>query len=453
MEGSILIDLLKLGLVMLLVLANGFFVMAEFALVSVRRTRVEELIAQGNRTARVVRKAVDDPDRFIAATQLGITIASLGLGWIGEPALGHLLEPLIENVPGPWQRVTSASLAAGIAFGIITFLHVVIGELAPKSIALQDPERASLIVARPTLWTERLFTPFIWALNGTGNALLRWLGIEPASGHELVHSVEEIRMLVAASAQEGAIQVNEQEMVEAIFDLGETLARQVMIPRTEMVCLPHDATLDDALDLAAETLLTKFPIYQEDMDHIVGILHTKDLIRAVHTAQEDATVRNLAREALFLPESVRIDDLLAELRKRRQHITILLDEFGGTAGLVTLEDLMEELVGDVQDVFDRPVPRIQSMPDDGALVDGLVPIEEVNDFFDLHLVDPHYDTIAGYVMGRLGRIGKVGDEVEAIDGRRRLRLRVEGMDGLRIALLRFEILDKAAKATRAKPDS
>ena len=436
-----LFDVLKILAVAILVLANGFFVMAEFALVSVRRTRVEELVAQGNATARVVSKAVHDPDRFIAATQLGITLASLGLGWIGEPALAHLLQPLVELVSGPWRETASHSLAVGISFSIITFLHVVVGELAPKSIALQNPERASLIVARPTLWTERLFAPFIWALNGAGNALLKMLGIQPASGHQLVHSAEEIRMLVAASAQSGAILTDEQAMVEAVFDLRDTVARQVMVPRTEMVCLPADATLAQASELAAETLLTKFPVYEEDLDHIIGILHTKDLVKAMLTGPADVPVRDLVREAIFLPESIRVDDLLAQFRQRRQHIAILLDEFGGTAGLVTLEDLMEELVGDVQDAFDRPEPQIRRLSDTSATIDGLVLIEEVNEAFDLNLVDPNYDTIAGFVLGQQGRIGKVGDVVQVINSGRRLRFCVETMDGLRIAFLRLEISD------------
>jgi len=441
MDPFFLADLLKLLVVAVLVLANGFFVMAEFSLVSVRRTRIEELVAHGNATARVVSKAVNNPDRFIAATQLGITIASLGLGWIGEPALAHLLQPLIEGLPGTWQTTTSHSLAIGLGFVIITFLHVVVGELAPKSIALQNPERASLIVARPILWTERLFAPFIWALNGAGNALLRMLGIQPASGHQLVHSAEEIRMLVAASAQVGAIETNEHEMVEAIFDFRETVARQVMIPRTEMICLPADATLEQVSALAAETMLTKFPVYEDDLDHIIGVLHIKDLVKAMHTGQNlETPVRNMVRETIFLPESIRVDDLLAKFRQRRQHIAILLDEYAGTAGLVTLEDLMEELVGDVQDVFDRPEPHIRRVSETSALVDGLVMIEEVNEAFGLNLHDLNYDTIAGYVLGRLGRIGAVGDVVEAISGGRRLRFRVEAMDGLRIALLTLDIV-------------
>jgi len=352
--------------------------------------------------ARVVGKALHDPDRFIAATQLGITIASLGLGWIGEPALAHLLQPLIDRLPGPWEEAASHSLAVGVSFFIITFLHVVIGELAPKSIALQNPERASLFVATPTLWTERIFAPFIWALNGTGNALLKIAGIQPASGHQLVHSAEEIRMLVAASAEVGAIETDEQKMVEAIFDLGATLARQVMVPRTEMICVEANASLDELIQLAGDTMLTKFPVYEEDLDHVIGILHVKDLVKTLYDQQHSFTVRGLVREALFLPESARVDQLLTQFRASRQHIAILLDEYGGTAGLVTLEDLMEQLIGDVQDVFDQIEPEIQYLSDGSILLNGLLQIEEVNEAFHLNLQDPNYDTIAGYVLGTYG---------------------------------------------------
>jgi CBS domain containing-hemolysin-like protein len=227
-------------------------------------------------------------------------------------------------------------------------------------------------------------------------------------------------------------------MLRAVFDFGDLLARQVMVPRTEMVCLQAGVRLTGARQLAAETLLTKFPVYGDDLDDIVGILHTKDLVKAMHMGQQDVPVREFVRDAVFLPESVRVNDLLTQFRQRRQHIAILLDEFGGTAGLVTLEDLMEELVGDVQDAFDRPEPQIRRVSDTSVLIDGLALIEEVNEAFGLDLQDPNYDTIAGYVLGRHGHIGKVGDRVEVINCGRRLRFRIEAMDGLRIALLGLE---------------
>jgi CBS domain containing-hemolysin-like protein len=368
----------------------------------------------------------------IAATQLGITLASLGLGWIGEPALAHLLYPLVNLFPADLQSEVSHSLSAGIAFAVITFLHVVVGELAPKSIALQDPERTSLLVAGPTLWTERIFKPAIWALNGAGNALLRLVGVHPASGHQLVHSVEELKMLVSASTVGGVVAEQERDMLHAVFDFGELLTRQVMIPRTEIVAVEADLPLAEIIPLVSESTFTKFPVYDDNLDQILGVLHVKDLIKIMQTpGWESYTARSLLREPIYVPETSSVNTLLRQFRDKRQHIAIVLDEYGGTAGLVTLEDLLEEIVGEVSDPFDRTTPQIQPQPDGSLLVDGLMLIEEVNAHLGLDLQEPSYDTIAGYVLGRLGRIPKVQESVEA-DG---IRLRVEVMDGLRIAQL------------------
>lgn len=429
MNESLGIDFLKLAAVAILVLANAFFVAAEFALVSVRRTRVSELIAQGNARARWVERATQNPDRFIAATQLGITMASLGLGWIGEPALGHLLQPIIRLFPSQLEDEVSRSLSAALAFAIITFLHVVVGELAPKSIALQDPERTSLFVARPTVWTAQLFAPAIWLLNGAGNALLKLLRISPASPHQLAHSIEELKMLVSASAESGVVADDEEEMLHAVFDLGETLVRQVMVPRTEVVAVSVESTIEDLIDVAVRQPHTKMPVYEGNLDHIVGVVHVKDVLRAFHGDHEPMkSVRSIMREAIFVPESARINTLLSRFRARKQQIAIVLDEYGGTGGVVTLEDLLEEIVGEVGDPFDEG-PDIQPQPDGTSLLEGLTPLQEVNEHFGLTLRDPHYDTIAGYLLGRLGRMAQIGDTV-LVDG---VRLRVEALDGQRIA--------------------
>jgi putative hemolysin len=420
--------------VVLFVLMNAFFVAAEFGLVSVRRTRVEELIAQGHPTALIVRRALDDPDRFIAATQLGITIASLALGWIGEPALAHLFVPLLQFLPESWIGAAAHSIAAAIAFICITFLHVVAGELAPKSIALQNPERTAFFVARPMLVVFQIFRPAIWALNGAGNGLLRLLGIRPASGHERVHSVQELKMLIEASQEEGVLEAEEEQMLRAVFDLRSSRAAEVMVPRTEMVCVPADATVEELADLAERTALTKFPVFEDDLDHIVGIIYLKGLLRPIRASQSDLTARALMREALFLPETVSVADLLAHFRRARQHIAILVDEYGGTAGLVTLEDLLEEIVGDIGDLFEPPTPQVQHLPDGSVLLDGLMTIDEANEALNLTLSDPFYTTVGGLVMGRLDRVPTVGDEVVLEDGR---RLRVEEMDGLRVARVRL----------------
>jgi CBS domain containing-hemolysin-like protein len=445
MDNSVTIDLLKLGAVALLVFANGFFVAAEFSLVSVRRTRIAELVEQGSIPARAVQKAIQNPDRVIAATQLGITLASLGLGWIGEPALSHLLHPIIELFPAEIESEVSHSLSAGVAFAIITFLHVVVGELAPKSIALQDPEKTSLVVANPTLWTERIFKPVIWALNGTGNLLLRLIGVQPASGHELAHSVEELKMLVTASAEGGVVEIEEGEMLHAIFDFGELLVRQVMIPRTEIIAIEADEPLENVIGVVTESLYTKFPVYDDNLDQILGVLHVKELLRVMQTSGwETSTARSLTREALFVPETISVNDLLRQFRARRQHIAFVMDEFGGTAGLVTLEDLLEEIVGEVSDPFDESTPEIQTLPDGTFLIDGMTLIEEVNAELHLDLQDSNYDTIAGYMLGRLGRIPQVGETVEGGG----VRLQVEEMDGLRIASVALRRLPKGGEGEK-----
>ncbi len=428
MDTSPIIVILRILALMLLVLANGFFVAAEFSLVSVRRTRIAELVANGNRAARWVQRAIADPDSVIAATQLGITLSSLGLGWIGEPVLAQLFQPLISLLPESVQSGASHGLSAGLAFAVITFLHVVIGELAPKSIALQNPERTSLVVAQPTIWTEYVFKPFIWLLNGAGNALLRLIGVQPAAGHEMVHSVAELKMLVRASAEGGQFGFREQEMVDAVFDFRNTLVRQVMVPRTEMVAIASDLKTQELIDVLVENPYTKVPVYEGDLDHIVGVIYLKDILQ--ETKAEDThsrTAVDLMREAIFVPEAARISTLLELFRTSRQHIAIVLDEYGGTAGVVTLEDLVEEIVGEVGEPFDTEAV-IQPLPDGSSLVDGLTLIEEINDHFALSLHDAHYDTIAGYIIGRLGRLAQVGDTVDTEGA----RFRVVSVDGLRI---------------------
>jgi len=361
MDNPFLVDGLKLLAVIFLVLANGFFVAAEFSLVSVRRTRIAELLAQGEPGATWVQKAIENPDRVIAATQLGITLASLGLGWMGEPALSHLLNPVVELFPAAMQSGVSHSISAGIAFAIITFLHVVVGELAPKSIALQNPERTSMIVARPTVLSEWIFKPAIWLLNGSGTLLLRLVGVKPASGHELVHSVQELKMLVDQSAEGGVMMAEESEMLHAIFDLGDLVVRQVMIPRTEMIAVEADTPLEEIIELVTQSTYTKFPVYDDSLDQILGIVHVKDLLRALQSPDcKDCTARSLMREPVFVPETISVRALLGQFRTNRQHIAIVLDEYGGTAGLVTLEDLLEEIVGEVSDPFDRGTPEIQT---------------------------------------------------------------------------------------------
>ncbi len=473
MESSVWFDVLGLVSIVVLVLINAFFVSAEFSLVSVRRTRIAELVAQGDLDAEAVQRAIENPDRVIAATQLGITLASLGLGWVGEPALAHLLDPLVAIFPDSIRSGVSHSISAIVAFILITFLHVVIGELAPKSIALQNPERTSLFVARPTLWTERLFKPAIWILNGSGNALLRLVGVHPATGHELAHSVEELKMLVSASEEGGVVEAGEREMLHAVFDFSALVVRQVMVPRTEVVAVEASTPVPEVINLIAQHNYTKYPVYMNNLDQIIGIVHVKDLLGTpeamnaildAHLSLSDSmrsepqttdnqssdvgngapvpcVVGDFVRETLFVPETLSVGALLGRFRDNRQHIAIVMDEYGGTAGLVTLEDLLEEIVGEVGDQFDDISSEFQILPDGSILIDGLTLIEDVNQQLNLDLKEPDYDTIAGYVMGKLDRIPHLHDVVEG-DG---VRIRVEEMNGLRIA--------RVALTRRKSPDA
>jgi putative hemolysin len=443
MDIQYLYDILQLVAVAVLILLNAFFVAAEFSLVSVRPTRVVELVAQGSATARWLQRSLRNPDGFIAASQLGITIASLALGWMAEPALAHLLEPVV-NLFALGENA-ARSMSAAAAFTLVTFLTVVVGELAPKSVALQRPESTALQVARPMVWTMWLFRPIIWALNGTGNALLRVLGFKPATGQEVVHSVEELKMLVKASAEGGVVEDDEEDMLHAVFDFGDTLVRQVMVPRTEVVAVPAEADLEQTLKVALEHPFSKFPVYEGDLDHMVGVLHVRDLLRTRDGGDAgQASARSMMRDAIFVPETARVRQLLRRFRARHQHIAIVLDEYGGTAGVVALEDLLEEIVGDIQGPFDKE-PEIQPQADGSVLVDGLMMIEDVNSELGLELHDPHYDTIAGYILGRLGRMARPDDQVSA----RGIVLRVHTMDGHRIAQVLVKPLDSSNPIQRA----
>ncbi|RCK73842.1 MAG: Magnesium and cobalt efflux protein CorC [Anaerolineae bacterium] len=428
-------DLLEVLIVFFFILTNAFFVIAEYALITVRKTRLEELDQQGVQAARWAKRAIMDPVRLIATVQLGVTLSGLALGWIGEPALADLLGQLFGNfIPSIEKRLLS-SLASGLAFGSITFLLVVFGELVPKAVALRYAEQAALALAAPLVYLQKAFQPLVWILNGAANFFLNFLGLRVGEQKENVLSVEELRMMVAASTEQGVFQEEQGEMLEAIFDLGQQLVRQVMIPRTEMVAVEAETKLPQIIQLTSESGYTKFPVYDDSLDQIIGIVHLKDLLRAMLSSEsQNLTARMLAREALFVPETLTVRDLLKRFRTARQHIAIVMDEFGGTGGLVTLEDLMEEIVGEVSDPFDHTAPAFLVQPDGSILIDGMTLIEDVNERLGLDLSDPHYDTIAGFVLGKLGRIPQVNDTVES-NG---VRIRVDAMDGLRIARLVLE---------------
>ena len=453
---------LDLAIVFLLVLANSFFVASEFALVSVRKTRIDQLAAEGNRTATVVQRAVRDLDRFIAATQVGITLASLLLGGIGERSLEPILSFLFGWVPEEWQGLTRGALVAGSAYFIMTALHVIIGELMPKSIALQRAEATALWIGRPMSFFAAIFSPLIWMLNGVGNFLLRLLGFHAAEGHAQVHSPEELDMIFTESHKGGEINQTEFEILHRVVRFSDTNVRAVMVPRLEMQALPVRITRKELADFLQSRPHTRIPVYQDSLDEIVGVVNSKDLEhlysrelsqalkqlqslasaksngqRLKESSQEtdaDAKILDLTPlvvDAAFVPETIRIDRLLTELKKRRQQIAIIVNEYGVTSGLVTLADLLEQVFGDLPDETPETEPEILQRPDGSIRLAGGVSIDEVNDLFGLGFPSEEAVTMAGLVINALGRTASVGDEVE-IHG---LRLRVDNVDRFRISTL------------------
>ncbi len=426
-------------LILLLIALNAFFVSVEFAAVTSRRARIELLAEEGNPAAKVVKSWIENPstrDRLIAASQLGITAVSLALGAVGENTFQELLAPYFNQLalPVSLQRfsVVLAALPLVISLIIITGINVVFGEQVPKVATLHQPERVALLAAQPMNVFTKVFKWAIDVLDWATRLVLRLFGLQLLGGHSLIYTVDELKQLITESEEGGVIEPPEREMLESVFDFGELMVRQVMVPRTSIVAIEADMLLDQIIQTVTQYSYTKLPVFEEDLDQIIGILHVKDVLRVMEkTDCQDTTARELARETLYIPETLPVNELLRQFRNNRQHIAIVLDEFGGTAGLVTLEDLLEEIVGEVSDQFDVATPEIQPQPDGSVLIDGLTLMESVNQQLELNLTDPHYDTIAGFFLGKLGHIPTIGDTVE-YDG---VRLKVESMDGLRISQL------------------
>ncbi len=480
--------LIGLGVVLLLVLLNGFFVASEFALVTVRKTRIDQLANEGNSTARLVQRTLQKTNIVISATQLGVTIATLVLGSVGEPIVTDIFVGLFGE--HEWAFISSKVVAFVLAYFLITAIEIIIGELVPKAIAGRLTERVALIIIRPLVLFVTIFRPFILLLDAAAGLVLRILRIPPVNEHENVHNEEELKMLVTASTEGGILEASEEQMLHRVLDFGDRLVHEVMMPRTNMVTVGADVTLPELLNIVTEDQHTRFPVYQDSPDNIIGVVHVKDLLTLLHgltrennpkiwdsktpirannsngvenrvqvvaadgshtaTLIKDAPVervdifklveqaqafdvRKLLRPVMVVPDTMRVDRLMAEMKKRKNHLAIAIDEYGGTAGLVTLEDLLEEIVGDVDDEFDlTEEANIRPQPDGSTFVNGLVMLDRFNDYFKVEIEDQVYDTIAGYVLGQLGRKPEVGDTVQAVGH----KFQVEKMEGLRIALLR-----------------
>src|SRR5712691_6654702 len=402
MEQSLAATLWRLAGLLALVFANGFFVAAEFSIVTVRKTRIDQLITEGHRGARSVRRAISAPDRYIAATQLGITMASLALGWMAEPALASIFEPALTFMPAYLAAATAHSIAVAIAFAIITAAEIIFGELTPKWIALERPEQTAMWLVKPLEVFMRVFWPFIRVVHGTAQGVIKALGMRGGDRRAMVHSEEELKMLVTASQEAGVLEEQEEQMLHRVFGFADLTAGQVR----------H----------------TRLPVYRGDLDDVLGMLHVNDVLKALSSGDDTVTAGALAREVLTVPETLRADDLLGEMRRRRAREALVIDEYGGTAGLVTFESLMERIVGEIPGETGAQA-RTTARPDGTCDVDGLALVTDINEQFGLHIDESTYTTIGGYVLGRLGRRARVGDTIE-VEGR---RMRVEALDGLRVA--------------------
>jgi CBS domain containing-hemolysin-like protein len=431
--------LLGLSAVVVLVLANAFFVSAEFALVGARRTRLDEMARTGDGKARLARRAVQSLDRYISATQLGITLASLGLGWIGEPALASLIRGTFRWLPAVAEAVATHATASIIAFIIITVLHIILGELVPKALALLYPEQVSRWVAAPLMGFAWVMGFPIAILNGSSNRLLRLMRINPPGETERLHSPEELRMLVEQSTEGGSLLQEDARLLEGVFEFSEKTAQEVMTPRTQMVALEADLPVEEAADEVAVARRSRYPVFTESLDEIVGVVHTKDILTALRS-KPGVTVRTIMRPPLFVPGTREVEDVLADMKRLKTHLAVVLDEYGGTAGLVTMEDLLEEIVGPIYDEYD---PQDKSAPRAGGpLLDGAMPISDFNTEYDEALDDSEYNTIGGYVFGQIGRLPRPGDRVPI--GTRTLE--VVDMEGRRVRTLRLHAPKPEAEA-------
>ncbi len=420
-------DLEAFNLIMIAVLIaiSGFFVASEFAIIRVRSSRIDQLVAEGSKQGAAAKKVIENLDEYLSACQLGITLTSLGLGWLGEPTVEHLLHPLFEELNV--SPTLAGVLSFAIAFSVITFLHVVVGELAPKTLAIQKSEPVSLWTAQPLIWFYKIMYPFIWFLNGSARFVTKIFGLEPASEHELAHTEEELRLILSESYKSGEINQSEFNYVENIFEFDDRVAKEIMVPRKEVTVLDKTKSIAENLEIIKEEKYTRYPVIDGDKDHIVGMINMKEVFTdvVVHGIDKTKTVEKYVRPVIQVIESIAIHDLLLKMQKERIHMAILVDEYGGTAGLVTVEDILEEIVGEIRDEFDADeVPMIQKLNEHQTLLDGKVLISEVNDMFGLEIDDEDVDTIGGWVLTKKYDLEQ-GDTI-ILDN---YRFRVKELDG------------------------
>ena len=400
-------------MVAILIAFTGFFVAAEFAIVKIRSSRIDQLVAEGKRGALAAKKVTTNLDEYLSACQLGITVTAMGLGWLGEPTIEKLLHPLFEK----WNLNPSISsvLTFGLAFMIMTYLHVVVGELAPKTMAIQKAERVTLLLAGPLMMFYKVMYPFIWVLNGSARVITGLFGLKPASEHEVAHTEEELRLILSDSYESGEINQAEYKYVNNIFEFDNRIAKEIMVPRTEIVGFYLEDSVEEHMKVIQNERYTRYPIFGEDKDDIIGMVNVKDFfIRYMTEDQKDlSSIRSYMRPIIEVMETTPIHDLLLQMQKKRIPMAVLYDEYGGPAGIVTLEDILEEIVGEIRDEYDEDeAPPIQHVNEQHIIVDGKVLISEVKDLFGLHIEEDDVDTIGGWIMMQNHEIEE-GQHVEA----------------------------------------
>lgn len=425
--------LFNLVAIVVLIAMNAFFVASEFSIVKIRASRLETLIKDGVKEAESAKKVTEHLDAYLSVTQLGITIASLGLGWIGEPTIIRILEPVFQLFTLP--KNMEHTIAFVLGFSIITALHIVLGELVPKSLSIQKTEQIVLFVSGPLIFFDKLFYPAVWFMNHVANWVLSLFGVESASEQEEAHNEEEIRLLMEESHKQGYIDKSELTYLDNVFEFSDRRAGEIMVPRTDMVCLYLEDEFEESLKVALKEKMTRYPVCDEDKDHVVGVIHVIDMLQAVKNGGK-VDLRKLMRAPLIVPESMDISKLLRMMQKRRAQMAILADEYGGTAGILTLEDILEEIVGEIQDEFDDERNEIVELGEKTYSVDGKVLLEQINDLFELTIDTEDVDTIGGWVSAKVEYPPRIGKQVETEGA----IFTIEEMDKVRVTRVHIEVL-------------
>ena len=404
-------DIFNLILLAVLIALTAFFVATEFAIIRVRSSKVDQLIAEGSSNAKAAKQVISNLDEYLSACQLGITITALGIGWLGEPTLSHLLSPLLDQlgISGALTKV----LSVAISFAVVTFINVVVGELAPKTFAIQKAEKVTLLFVRPLILFYKVTYPFIWLLNSSSRLITGLFGLKPASENELAHSEEELRILLSESYKSGEINQSEFKYVSKIFDFDDRVAKEIMVPRTEVVSIDQEDTVEYILEMVQEERFTRYPVIDGDKDHIIGMVNMKEILTEIvmNNSKEKIDLKQYIRPVIEVIESIPIHDLLLKMQRERIHMAILIDEYGGTAGIVTVEDILEEIVGEIRDEFDDDeIPDVHKINENHYVLDAKVLIEEVNDLLGTNIEQEDVDTIGGWMLTEKFDLAK-GDSI------------------------------------------